>query len=378
MESLRFQLGETQGALTEKTRQWRQLRADYAAAQAAWTQEKRDLEAKLLRLEVENVELRGSSTAAFKDRADPSLATDGEEQKDGNDTVTITRSRMQDIESRFQKTTNELTEKTKLCETLRQQLLDQRSGLGAWAFPDITDDHVVARWKLLRDRIRELWKERFDKRSRKPVQEKSRQEFEQLSTHWKSYLTNGTLTTYLFRALVWRYLYTCLFCKYCRAWGKELGDTATRLARVFAPKASEAECQEWRMHTAALLHKACETDAGVLGDVTQNILDAVARFTGASGAADLDRETALGLEKKLSEMVAMAVELSAIFARSRYVALMSDKPGSTLTRGFPLQEATMDVRNKYGSHGFVDMMVSPCLLKKDDDYSVLVKADVIC
>ncbi|KAG4217013.1 hypothetical protein PC116_g34506, partial [Phytophthora cactorum] len=58
MDALRSQLAETQGALTDKIFQVRQLRADHAAAQSAWTQQKQDFEAKLQQLEDEVRRLR--------------------------------------------------------------------------------------------------------------------------------------------------------------------------------------------------------------------------------------------------------------------------------------------------------------------------------
>ncbi|KAI0119600.1 hypothetical protein F4814DRAFT_412587 [Daldinia grandis] len=392
MEALRSQLAETQGALTDKILQVRQLRADHAAALNTWAQQKQNFEAKLQQLEDEIRRLRQTnevpeesekllstkenvqrtkriSLASLLDNEpvrDNSVAREGDDE-----TVVITRSRMKDIESKFENTTNELMEKTKLCESLQQQLHVRRGSFDAANACDITDDQVTKRWENLRDKIRTLSLDRFSKTIQpKLVPDKSKVEFEHLSKHWKTYMTNGDLTCYIFRALIWRYLYTCLLSKYGRVWGKEYGDAATKLGHFFLTKISNTEFEVWRIHTAQLLNKACEPDPAVVDDVTKKILEATTLF---ANGIDTD-----ALTKSLAEIVASAAELSTILARSRYSALMSDQPGSDRTRGFAYKEATMDVRSHLGTKTVVDMMISPCLLKKDADYVVLVKADVIC
>ncbi|KAF3069005.1 hypothetical protein GL218_08228 [Daldinia childiae] len=392
MEALRSQLAETQGALTDKILQVRQLRADHATALNTWTQQKQDFEAKLQQLEDEIQRLRQTNEASEGNekllrskengqRAKKvSLASLLDDEPVGNspvaregddETVVITRSRMEDIETKFENITNELTEKTKLCESLQQQLHVRRGSFDAADARDITDDQVMERWENLRDKIRTLSLDRFNETIQpKLVPDKSKVEFEHLSKHWKTYMTNGDLTCYIFRALIWRYLYTCLLSKYCRVWGKEYGDAATKLGRFFVTKITDVEFDVWRIHTAQLLNKACEPDPAVVSDVTQKILEATTLF-----ATGIDTEA---LTKSLTEIVTLAAEFSTILARSRYLALMADKPGSDRTRGFAYQAATMDVRSHLGTKTIVDMMISPCLLKKEADYVVLVKADVIC
>ncbi|KAI0849947.1 hypothetical protein F5Y00DRAFT_234276 [Daldinia vernicosa] len=392
MEALRSQLAETQGALTDKILQVRQLRADHAAALNTWAQQKQNFEAKLQQLEDEIRRLRQTDEVSegsekllrnkengqrakkvpLASLLDDEPVGDSPVAREGDDeTVVITRSRMEEIESKFKNITNELTEKTKLCESLQQQLRVRRSSFDAADARDITDDQVTERWENLRDKIRTLSLDRFNETIQpKLVPDKSKAEFEHLSKHWKTYMTNGDLTCYIFRALIWRYLYTCLLSKYCRVWGKEYGDVATKLGRFFLTKMSETEFEVWRIHTAQLLNKACEPDPAVVEDVTKKILEATTLF-----ATGIDTEA---LTTSLTEIVTSAAELSTILARSRYMALMADKPGSDRTRGFAYQEATMDVRSHLGTKTVVDMMISPCLLKKEADYVVLVKADVIC
>ncbi|KAI1479724.1 hypothetical protein F4774DRAFT_114327 [Daldinia eschscholtzii] len=392
MDALRSQLAETQGALTDKIFQVRQLRADHVAAQSAWTQQKQDFEAKLQQLEDEVRRLRQVNGTSEGDEKLPfdqgnkqhtrrislasllrneSDADNSVGQKGDGETVVVPRSRMQDIESKFKDITKKLTEKTELCESLQRQLQARRGIFDAVDACDVTDDQIIERWEKLRDQIRTLSLDRFNETIQpKLVPEKSKEEFEHLSKHWKSYMTNGNLTSYIFRALIWRYLYTCLLSKYCRVWGKEYGDMATKLGRFLLTNTSEAEFEGWRMHTAQLLNKASQPDPAVVNDVTKKILDATTLF-----ATGIDTEA---LTNSLAEIVTAAAELSTILARSRYLALMSDKPGSERTRGFAYQEATMQVRSHLGTTTIVDMIISPCLLKKEADYVVLVKADVIC
>ncbi|KAI0004032.1 hypothetical protein F4779DRAFT_630496 [Xylariaceae sp. FL0662B] len=401
MEALRAQLSDTQGALTAKQVDFRKLRAEYTADAKTWAVEKQGLEARLQQLEAENQRLRqthphtpvgvsagdrrrarsvegpqgqsGDGISISSPLGGPVGTSNNSPTTRGEDgSLTLSRSQIQEIETKFQNAKNELLEKSKLCDALQRQLQAQGGSLRAVALLDLTDDHVAARWTKLRERIRDLSYERFSKKvSTKLVQDaKGRQEFEQLSVHWKTYLGNDQLTCYIFRALIWRYLYTCLLSKYCRVWGKELGDTVMKVSSIFLAKASDAEYHDWRMHTAALLHKIGEPDSVVLKDVAEKMFEAVNPF--ASGIDDN------ALRKAVSDIVTMGAELSTIFARSRFLPLMSEKPGSDLTHGFPYKEATMEIKGKLGSQGVVDMMVSPCLLKMEGDYSVIVKAGVIC
>ncbi|KAI2641736.1 hypothetical protein GGS26DRAFT_536615 [Hypomontagnella submonticulosa] len=390
MEPLRSQLADTQGELTKKTLQVRQLRADHKTALNNWALEKQGFAEKLQQLENEVKRLRQSNAAAGDSAKLPPRAREDGKQADGtsyfsapisegvektrggdDDTVVITRSRMQEVESRFKKVTNELAEKTKLCEDLQRRVQAQGGNPDGAGSCELTDDQIKERWQELRAKIRTLSVEQFnDKIQPKLVPEKGRAEFEHLSAQWKSYMTSGHLTSYIFRALIWRYLYTCLFDKYCRVWGKEHGDAATKLSGLFSSKASDTDFQEWRMHTGRMFHKVCAPDQGVVNDVTTKIFDAIAIF-----ATGTDTEA---LKKTVKEIVAAAAELSTIFARSRFSALMSDSPGSTLTHGFPCNEAIMEVKGKFGSDTTVDIMISPCLLKKEAHYTVLVKAEVIC
>ncbi|KAI5924814.1 hypothetical protein F4810DRAFT_663470 [Camillea tinctor] len=405
MEQLRAQLSDTQGALTERDKKFRELRMQHTTATKNWEEEKNSLEAKVKRLEAENLQLRYPLNGAGSG-ASPVRAADGGVDGDNNTTVTITRSRMQEIEARYQKVIALLSEKTKLCEALQQQLHGSTHSNGAPKLIVVpppstfnTDDQVVTHWNLLRERIRSLTLEHFNKVFSDTVPDKAKQEFAELSSHWKTYLSTPSLTCYLFRALIWRYLQTCLFgAAFGRVWGRDVRNTLGQLSHLFSsssPVSSPAGkksvlgtnstvdqvgvVRDWQMLTATLLERTRPIDTDITNELVDKICDALTPFAtgGQVSSAGMDAG-ADGLRKDIGEIVIMSAELSAAFTRAPFVVLMSDEPGSTRTQGFPYREATMELRGKLGSQSTVDMMITPCLLKKDGDYEVLIKAEVVC
>ncbi|KAI0897867.1 hypothetical protein F4806DRAFT_379650 [Annulohypoxylon nitens] len=382
MESLRFQLGETQDALHKKSLQFRELRAKHTEELNAWKLERSDLDTRVRQLEAEIQQLRqgnGATGSGVKlplssiENLSPNLIDKRTAivNKDGDDeTVTISRARMREAEEKYKKVTEELAEKTKLCDSIQRRFSPPSCSVKIPDF-DLTDEDIIERWGNLRGLIRSLAMERFDKTVQaKLVPEKSKTEFEALTKHWKSYLSNDKLTNYIFQALIWRYLNTCLFRKYWHVWGKQHGDAGVNLGTLFSNKASDEEFHNWRVHTLRLLNKSCQADSGMLIDVTNKIFEALRSFATGIDSADL--------KTKLSEIVASAAEFSTIFGRSYYQTLMTDKPYSQLNYGFPYKPETMEVKGNLGTQSVVDLMITPCLLKKDPDYYVLVKAEIIC
>ncbi|KAI8623688.1 hypothetical protein F5Y19DRAFT_350769 [Xylariaceae sp. FL1651] len=390
MESLRAQLAETQGALTERDKKFRQLRADHLQAATSWADEKKELEAKIARLESENLRLLRTPPTAVGEPIQPVTPThrrvkspegtptrksighrqvwkdDVSADADGDDTVTITRTRMKQAEAQFEKMVEELAEKTRWCDALQTRL----AYLKSTPVLELSDDEVVKRWNLLRERIRTLTLERLNKTiSSRLVSDKCKDEFKLLSPHWKTYTSMPDMTCYLFRALIWRYLLR-FFDVFCRACGRDISRKVGEVAAVLSTKTPEAEYQDWRIRTATLLHKICPIDMSLVDEITTKIFEAITPL-----ATDTDH---VALKVALHEIVKMTSELSALFDRSNFVVLMYSEPGSTLTHGFPYADKLMDMRGKLGGQGVVDMMITPSLLKKEDDYSVLVKADVVC
>ncbi|KAI3316903.1 hypothetical protein HD806DRAFT_516473 [Xylariaceae sp. AK1471] len=389
MESLRAQLAETQGALTERDKKFRQLRADHVQATKSWAEEKSVLEAKIARLELESLRLQwappniagkpGQPTAPIhrKTKETPEMipTRKGSENRptskdnqgvDGDDTMTITRSRMKQAEAQFENIANKLAEKAKMCEVLQAKLAQSRPTF----ILELSDDQVVTRWNQLRDQIRKLSLERLNKTvPTKLMSDKCKDEFKLLSPHWKTYTSTPDMTCYLFRALIWRYLLR-YFEIPCRACGRGVSKKVAEMAAMLSTKLQDADYQDWRIHTATLVHKIYPIDKSLIDEVAAKILEAIAPLV-----ADTDSTTLIGALRDIAEMTA---ELSAIFDRSRFVVLMYNEPGSTLTHGFPYVEDVMDMRGKLGAQGVVDLMITPSLLKKEAEYSVLVKAEVVC
>jgi hypothetical protein len=389
MESLRAQLAETQGALTERDKKFRQLRADHVQATKAWAEEKSTLEAKIVRLELENLRLQGAPPSIVGEpsqleapihrmmmkspemvlarrSSDIRPMQKDHQGVDGDDTMTISRSRMKQAEAQFEAMVNKVAEKTKLCEALQTKLAKSRP----MPIIDISDDQVVTRWNQLRDQIRALSLAHLNKTiPTKLVPDKCKDEFKLLSPHWKTYTSTADMTYYLFRALIWRYLLR-YFEIPCRACGRDVSQKVTELAAMLSTKLPDADSQEWRIHTATLVHKSYPIDNSLIDEVTTKILQTIAPL--AVGTAST---TLIG---PLRDIVKTTAELSAVFDQSRFVVLMYNEPGSVLTHGFPYSEDVMDMRGKLGAQGVVDLMITPSLLKKEADYSVLVKAEVIC
>ncbi|KAI0533047.1 hypothetical protein GGR58DRAFT_488212 [Xylaria digitata] len=384
MESLRAQLAETQGALTTRDKKFRQLRAE----QKSWLEEKSTLEARIARLESENLRLKGTSPTATGESSKPAasahrksknsetslthkgtenrLVLNDQQDADGDETVTLSRSRMKKAEAQFEQMADEVAEKTKLCESLEVRLA--RSS--PIPILELSDDEVVARWNNLREQIRFLSLERLNSTfSPALVSDRYKDEFKILSPHWKTYASTDNVTCYLFRALIWRYIIR-YFSIFCRAFGRDISRKVGEVAAALSTRASDAEFEEWRIRTATLIDMVYSIDASLIDEMTTKILDVITPLVA-------DTNT-IALKSSLRDIVKVTAELSAAFDRSRFVVLMYNEPGDSQTHGFPYVERWMDMRAKVGSHGTVDLMITPSLLKKEAEYSILVKAEVIC
>ncbi|GAP84001.1 hypothetical protein SAMD00023353_0602310 [Rosellinia necatrix] len=385
MESLRSQLAFTQGELTERDTKFRQMKAEHREATKSWLGEKSALEARIARLESEKLQgtpprsdrVGGVVVSPSYNTRSPEISPahkgvqnllmigdlqDGEE--DG--TVIITHSRMRQAEAQFKKMTDEVAEKTKLCEALEAKL----TILSPTLTFELTDEQAVARWNQLRAQIRTLSLEYLNKTfSASVVSDKTKDEFKALSPHWKTYTSTATVTSYLFRALIWRYLLR-YFVVFCRACGRDISRKVEELAADLSTKLSDGEYQDWRIRTATLIHKVYPIDKTLIDELTGKLVDAIMPLV-----ADVN---SVALKASLRDIVTATAELSGAFDRTRLVVLMHDGPGSIRTHGFPFSEKLMDLRAKLGSQDVVDLMITPILLKKDADYSVLVKAEVTC
>ncbi|KAF2962995.1 hypothetical protein GQX73_g10579 [Xylaria multiplex] len=384
MESIRAQLAETQGALTARDKKFRQLRAE----QKLLLEEKSTLEARVARLESENLRLKGKSPTTTGESSKPAasarhktkdseislthkstgnlLALDDQQHIDGDETVTMSRSRMKKAEAQFEQMADEVAEKTKLCESLKARLA-QSSPIPVL---ELSDEQVMARWNNLREQIRFLSLERLNKTFEPDsVPDRYKDEFKILSPHWKTYASTDNITCYLFRALIWRYIIR-YFSIFCRAFGRDISRKVGDVAAALATRVSDVDFEEWRIRTATLVDMVYSIDAGLIDEMTTKILDVITPLV-------KDANT-IALRSSLRDIVKATAELSAVFDRSRFVVLMYNEPGDSQTHGFPYAEGWMEMRAKVGAQGTVDLMITPSLLKKEAEYSILVKAEVVC
>ncbi len=356
MEALRSQLKEVQGHLTDRDITYRQLKHDFKTEKDSWATAKQGYESRIKQLEKENRRLR-------------EIAGVG-----GNVVTFITQAEKEEVESRIQKTTLELSAKTEQCETLKFQLRLLESRTTPGVAQDVSEAYVADRFATLRERIRNVSLKRFNQSTAiYLIPEKSREELGQLSSRWRSYM-GSQMICYLLRALIWRYIHSALFIKAGRIWGQDIRNSLRTFAEVLPPKVPSVAYQSWRIETGQLLQKACAVDPTVLDAITKQIFEATRHFATEKNADDL--------QKSIHEIVTIGGELSAIFARSHYEPLMSDMPGSVLTRDFPFSKKTMEIKARSDQQNtvenIVEMMITPCLLKKDGEYSVVMKAEVVC
>ncbi|ORY71679.1 uncharacterized protein BCR38DRAFT_417724 [Pseudomassariella vexata] len=366
---------------------------------STWRSEKSALEARIHALETENTLLRSthgmfpSSPDRRRSPHDESLSprryrkkTEELETKRNptrwtsphkgpkTDTMTLTRGKLEQVEQRFTDVTDELKQKKRLCGDLLLQLREIKDADPKAGSSIVDETQVVQQWSRLREMIRLLTLNRFNKPiARKIISNQERNDFQTLSGHWRTYLSTEGLVGYFFRALIWQHLYHGLFHKPGAVWGSRVKDGFHALNDMIqnCERIGTDEYISWRVHTGRVLGNGFHFDAKAVGRVGEGIYDVLTRY-----ATGVDTEA---LKKAVVAIVELGAQLSAVFARSRIVPLMSNEPGSLLTRGYPFNAKTMDLKGNAGKKQVVDMMITPCLLKRiDDDYSVLIKAEVIC
>ncbi|KAI0875509.1 hypothetical protein GGS24DRAFT_454892 [Hypoxylon argillaceum] len=363
MESLRNQLAETVGALTERDKKFRELRADHLKDKKLWAEARTELEKKLKHLELENLRLEAVTKSLPSPLAQKSkenlLKWEDLGDADGDETVPITRSRMKMAEAQFKKM-------GELCEALQAELA--RSS--PVPIINLSEDEIKTRWNQLRVLIRNLSLDALSKPfSIDLVSDKHKEEFKMLSPHWKTYANTANITCYLFRALIWRYILR-YFEVPCRAAGRDISRKIAEVAEPLSKTLPDVHYQEWSIRTAALIHKVYPIDKSLIEEITTKIAGATTPLAG-----DVDP---IALKNSLRTIVTAAAELSATFDQCRFVVLMYNEPGSTQTHGFPFVPELMDMRVKMASQGMVTLMITPSLLKREATYSIVEKAEVIC
>ncbi|KAI0140562.1 hypothetical protein GGR57DRAFT_487782 [Xylariaceae sp. FL1272] len=382
MDSLRAQLAETQGALTERDKKFRQLRAEKQQAEAAWEAARQKLEARIQVLEDGNGRtLLAPPSSVGHHPAPPTdcraqiagvlaASSDGALEREdgamtGPDNVTMSRHDVLQAQTKYARVKNELLAVTERYKDLQIQAAQWKPTTDLEA----TDDEVVAQWNMLREQIRILTVERLNRPiPAKLISDKCREEFKSLSPHWKTYTSTSDLVRFLFQALIWRYLLR-LFEVPCRSRGREISNKLQQLAATLLPKLCETQYQEWRIRTSTLIHETHPVDTDLINELTTKICQAIVPLI-----PDTDD---IMLRDALHYIVKTSSEISALLDRSRFRVLMHSEPGSIITHSFPFAESLMDLRGKLGTQGIVDLMITPSLLKKKTDYSVFVKAEVV-
>ncbi|KAK8002898.1 hypothetical protein PG989_002617 [Apiospora arundinis] len=260
----------------------------------------------------------------------------------------------------------------KLKEDSRQLRL-QNAVLNAKVAADHPSNQQIAiQWNHLRDQVRQLSLERFNEvKSPDTLSEEDGRTLENLSIHYRTFLSTDRMPCYLFRSLIWRLLSDHLFLNFSLVWGPEVCDHLSTMGNdLWKPdKISQVEFQGWRMHTARLIYKSYEIDEPTVDIIATKIHDTMVRF--ASGDT-------LKLHGNIREIVRLAAEMSSTFARTKVIPLMTNEPRSALTHGFQCNANTMNEAGQVIKDGKVSLMITPCLLERDgDDYALMVKADVI-
>ncbi|KAK8100815.1 uncharacterized protein PG998_007781 [Apiospora kogelbergensis] len=256
-------------------------------------------------------------------------------------------------------------------ESARQKL--QLELLNAQIHADQPSKQFIAvQWNQLRDHVRQLSLERFNEV--KPLDTLSKEDertLEKLSIHYRTFLSTDRMPCYLFRSLIWRLLCDHLFVNFSRVWGPQMCEHLSTMGNALwkRGKISQIEFQRWRMQTARLVHKSYEVDEPTIDEMAAKIHDTMVRFAPSD---------ALKLHDNIREIVRLAADMSSTFARTKVIPMMTNEPRSELTHGFQCNVNTMNEAGQVIKDGKVSLMITPCLLERDgDDYSLLVKADVI-
>ncbi|KAI0124244.1 hypothetical protein BJ170DRAFT_697189 [Xylariales sp. AK1849] len=352
---------DTQSQLQAKENRIGQLQAQLrAVSRTNWAKEKAEFEARLRGLENENTQLRDAA------KGQTPLTKDGE---DGGDTVTVTKGQVEHAKKRYQDMADQLEAKNRECAELSMGIT-------------VSETQILEQWKALRLVIRNLSTEWFNEPVMSKIQdEQSKQEFMALSTHWMTYLNGSSpgKTCLIFQAVLWRHLYHRLFYRAGRCWGQTLYRHFEGLSNLLNSQVDVKDYVSWRHYTSRLFHRYYPIDNAVVTEVTAKIHKSFTPFTTRRSEKGGD-EGDVRLKETIHKVVVLAAELSAIFASSRVVPLMANHPKNKETCGFAFDKNIMVAKGVCGGNeGIVDMMISPCLLRRDEDaeYQLLVKADVV-
>lgn len=446
MEALRKQLGETEGHLQDRDKKYRELNATFKASTREWADRVVELEAAIKALRGQNaaLEARNGELDSKVVELQRQMRTQSPQQTPPAGGLIITPENKRAMEAKYQKVKDRLAEAERRAEELEEQLYSQqrpkkelaspvkiprqkdatgqqddagqatngdgKNDIGAQpvspitptagddvagkgsVVPNVTRDEVLYCFGQVRQCIRqvsiEFFSDPLDPSALAEIPAQHATILEKLSPNWKSFLTDdGGFTSYIFRALIWRYLDEFLFKKPESVWGADiLQALALITARMTASSSSAShdghkneELRRWRAQTLDLLRgprKLGRFDDAVLTHLMQTITSSIEWYIA-------DGEPRAQATSQITEAVRHAAQLAALIARSNFGVMMGPKPGSELIHGFAPDEKTMSVRHQLrvvpaGEVGVVDLMVTPCLIAAiDNNYSVLEKAEIM-
>ncbi|KAK7953858.1 hypothetical protein PG996_014744 [Apiospora saccharicola] len=317
---------------------------------------------KAQKLENEVNKLRQSTEGPATATGTPPKSVHAGTNGDG-EMIPMSRAQIEHSERKYRQLKDETSRQRLQLEILNAQLtVDQPS-----------NQFIIVQWNQLRDQVRQLSLERFNEvKPLDTISEEDGKTLEKLSIHYRTFLSTDRMPCYLFRSLIWRLLCDQLFINFSLVWGQQVADNLNSMGNALwkTGKISQFEFQGWRIHTARLVHKGHEIDESVVDTVAAKIQDVMVRFASGSDA--------LKLHGKIREIVRMAADMGSTFARTKVIPLMTNEPKSDLTHGFQCNGNTMNEAGQVVKDGKVSLMITPCLLERDgDDYSLLVKADVV-
>ncbi|KAJ1329359.1 PTB domain-containing engulfment adapter protein 1 [Microdochium nivale] len=236
----------------------------------------------------------------------------------------------------------------------------------------VTAGHATARFTSLREAVRQISTTYFNEPrdlAKGPVPPQHAKILEKLSPNWRSFLADQGYSSYLFRALIWRYLDEFMFKKPESIWDANVGPAMAHIANKICDK---DEALKWRLGTAETLHATAYFDMPTLENLAQIIISSTEWYL----AKDEDKPK---LALSVAGIVTLGAQMSSIICRSSFAVMMSTFPGGDMIHGFEPAHKTMEVRHQLRGKNIVDLMVTPCLIAGDlKGYTVLEKAEVMC
>ncbi|KAK9769101.1 hypothetical protein SCAR479_02345 [Seiridium cardinale] len=353
-----------------------------AVRETDWAKEKAELEARIRGLENENASLRedGSDSDGKVDKGKigrlSGFPKTGDDETKG-DTVTLPKYEIEEAKQRYNKLVAQLETKRLEYEELtsRLPLQDQQRIL------DIEADEtkILQHWQALQAAVRELCKSHLNNPGAQKVEDAvALKELAALSKNSTLYLAVGASNEphLLFQAAIWRHLHHRFFERATRSWGEVVHQQFKALGLAFqgSGRVTEKDFEAWRIHTGRLLGISLPLDDEAIETQATKMQMALTKFMNGNTAVE-----DVMLWEPLRQIGGIAAELSAIFARSRVLPLMSNHPSNQEPHGFPFHPGTMEKMAQCGHGEIVGMMISPILVNRDQkgEFQLLSKAFVV-